>query len=101
MPIEDHFLYAGNQAVPEATETIETTETTETTPYNALGHEGGSNEAYLVKHTHGITATSQLTTGKGLTNDLFIGVPTGDHSRSTVWPNGSDNNNATEENQNK
>ena len=92
MPIEDHFLYAGNQAVSEATET---------TPYNALGYKGGSNKAYLVKHTHGITESSQLTTNDGLTNDLFIGVPTGDHGRSTVWPNGSNNNNATTDNQNK
>lgn len=89
MPIEDHFLYAGNQAVSEATET---------TAYNALGCEGGSNEAYLVKHTHGITAASQLTTTNGLTNNLFIGVPTGDHGRATVWPNSIDNN-ATKENQ--
>ena len=93
MPIEDRFLYAGNQAVQETT--------SETTAYNALGHKGGSNKAYLVKHTHGITGASQLTTGNGLTNDLFIGVPTGDSGRSTVWPNGSNNNNATTENQNK
>ena len=78
MPIEDHFLYAGNQAVSEATET------TETTAYNALGCEGGSNEAYLVKHTHKITGASQLTTSAGLTNNLFIGVPTGDYGRATV-----------------
>lgn len=91
MPIEDRFLYAGNQAVQETT--------SETTAYNELGHKGGSNKAYLVKHTHGITMASQLTTGNGLTNDLFIGVPTGDSGRSTVWPNGSDNNNATKENQ--
>ena len=93
MPIENHFLYAGNQAIPEATET------TETAAYNALGHKGGSNKAYLVKHTHGITGAGQLTTGNGLTNDLFIGVPTGDSGRSTVWPNGSNNNNATTNNQ--
>ena len=78
MPIEDHFLYAGNQAVPEATET------TETPPYNALGYDGGSNEAYIVDHTHGINDSNTLTTNEGLTNNLFIGVPTGDHSRATV-----------------
>ncbi len=89
MPIEDHFLYAGNQAVSV------------TTAYNALGCEGGSNKAYIVDHTHTITEANQLTTGDGLTNDLFIGVPTGDHGRATVWPNGSDNNNATKENLDK
>ena len=78
MPIEDHFLYAGNQAVSEATET------TETTAYNALGHEGGSNEAYIVDHTHGIENSGTLTTKDGLTNSLFIGVPTGDYGRATV-----------------
>ena len=40
MPIEDHFLYASNQAVSK------------TTAYNALGHEGGSNAAQVVQHTH-------------------------------------------------
>ena len=72
MPIEDHFLYAGNQAVSE------------TTAYNALGHEGGSNEAYIVDHTHGIENSGTLTTKDGLTNSLFIGVPTGDYGRATV-----------------
>lgn len=76
MPIEDHFLYAGNQAVPEAT--------SETAAYNALGCEGGSNEAYIVDHTHGINDSNTLTTNEGLTNKLFIGVPTGDHGRATV-----------------
>lgn len=72
VPIEDHFLYAGNQAVSK------------TTAYNALGHEGGSNEAYIVEHTHGINDSNTLTTNEGLTNNLFIGVPTGDHGRATV-----------------
>ena len=78
MPIEDHFLYAGNQAIPEATET------TETTAYNALGYDGGSNEAYIVDHTHVINEKDTQITDAGLTNDLFIGVPTGDHDRATV-----------------
>ena len=51
MPIEDRFLYAGNQAVPEATEI------TETTPYNALGCKGGSNTAQVVQHTHTASGT--------------------------------------------
>lgn len=72
MPIEDHFLYAGNQKVSE------------TLAYNALGYEGGSNEAYIVDHTHGIESSGTQITDAGLTNKLFIGVPTGDHSRATV-----------------
>ena len=87
MPIEDHFLYAGNQAVSK------------TTAYNALGYEGGSNKAYIVNHTHRIESSDTQITDAGLTNNLFIGVPTGDHGRSTVWPNGSNNNNATTDNQ--
>ena len=78
MPIEDHFLYAGNQAIPEATET------TETTAYNALNYDGGSNKAYIVDHTHVINEKDTQITDAGLTNDLFIGVPTGDHDRATV-----------------
>ena len=82
MPIEDRFLYAGKQAVSEATETTE--EATETPPYNALGYKGGSNEAYIVDHTHIINEKDTQITDAGLTNKLFIGVPTGDHSRATV-----------------
>ena len=72
MPIEDHFLYAGNQAVSK------------TTAYNALGYEGGSNKAYIVDHTHRIENSGTLKTTEGLTNKLFIGVPTGDYGRATV-----------------
>lgn len=72
MPIEDRFLYAGKHAVSE------------TTAYNALGHEGGSNEAYIVDHTHGINDSNTLKTTAGLTNNLFIGIPTGDYGRDTV-----------------
>ena len=32
---------------------------------------------------------------------MFIGVPTGDSGRSTVWPNDSDNNNASDDEHNK
>ena len=88
MPIENHFLYAGDQKVSE------------TLAYNALNYDGGSNKAYIVNHTHRIESSDTLITNEGLTNNLFIGVPTGDSGRSTVWPNGSNNNNATTDNQN-
>ena len=32
---------------------------------------------------------------------MFIGVPTGDRGRATVWPDGSDNNNASDDEHNK
>ena len=91
-PIEDHFLYAGNQAVPEATETA---------AYNALNYDGGSNEAYIVDHTHVINGSGTQITDARLTNKLFIGVPTGDHGRATVWPNKDGGNNASDDEHNK
>ena len=72
MPIENHFLYAGDQKVSE------------TLAYNALNYDGGSNKAYIVDHTHVINEKDTQITDTGLTNKLFIGVPTGDHGRATV-----------------